>query len=483
MKNFYLILAICFSISLNAQNLSITPLAFQSPEQNYVEVHLFVLGSSVRFNPASPGSIQQQASVEVLMLLRQDTHIVNVEKYILNSPKTIDPVNFVDLKRFAVGKNGDYELEVQVKDVHQSLDPVIVKEKITINFPPDSLNISDIQLIASIHQDSTDGPLTKGGYFLETLPYQFYTKEAETLYFYTEVYGTDKHIGQDFALHYRVELIYTNGKKKTMLQRTVRRKPTAILPVLTQAEIKELPSGNYRLVVEIQNKNKEVLAGKSVLFQRSNPNVSQVILRDPVKTEGKFVEKIDSQQVYYSLKAIVPILDDNQAPYVNELLRKGTYGQQKQYLYAYWSEQNEKNPKVVYDAYMEVARAVDQQFYSGLGAGFESDRGYVFLKYGRPDDITTVEDEPSAPPYEIWSYNQFPATNQQNIRFLFYNPTLAVGQFQLLHSNARGELFNPQWEIELYRDDGSGSIQGTNIDSRTVPDNVGRRARRYFNDF
>ncbi len=482
MKNFYLILAICFSTFLNAQNLSITPLVFQNTDQSYLEVHLFVLGSSVRFDPVNSDSLQQQASVEVLMLLRQDTHIVNFEKYMLNSPETIDPVSFVDLKRFAVDK-GDYELEVQVRDIHQSLAPVIVKKKVSVDCSPDSLNISDIQLIASIYRDSTNGPLTKGGYFLETLPYQFYTKETKTLYFYNELYGTDRHIGQDFAFHYRVELIYTNGRKKTMLQRTVRRKPTAVLPVLMQADIKDLPSGNYRLVVEIQNKSKEVLAARSVLFQRSNPNVSQVILRDPVKLEGKFVEKLDTQQVYYSLKAIVPVLGGNQAPYVNELLRKGTYEQQKQYLYAYWSDQNEQNPKVVYDAYMEVARAVDKQFYSGLGAGFESDRGYVFLKYGRPDDITTVEDEPSAPPYEIWSYNHFPTTGQQNIRFLFYNPTLAVGQFQLLHSTARGELFNPQWEIELYRDDGSGTIQGANIDSRAAPDNVGRRARRYFNDF
>ncbi len=482
MKNFYLILAICFSISLKGQNLSITPLAFQSSDQNYVEVHLFVLGSSVHFTPTTSDSTQQQAAVEVLMLLRKDTQIISFEKYILNSPVTINPVNFVDLKRFSV-ENGDYELEVQVKDIHQSLAPVIVKENISVNFFRDRLNISDIQLVADIYPDSTNGLLTKGGYSLETLPYQFYTKEAETLYFYTEVYGTDQHLGQDFALHYRVELIYTNGKKKTMLQRTVRRKPTAILPVLMRTKIKELPSGNYRLVVEIQNKEKEVLAAKSVLFQRSNPNVSQVILRDPVKLEGKFVEKIDSQQVYYSLKAIVPILDGTQTPYLNELLRKGTYHQQKQYLYSYWSQQNEKNPKALYDAYMEVARAVDKQYHSGLGAGFESDRGYVFLKYGRPDDITTVEDEPSAPPYEIWSYNQFPTTGQQNVRFLFYNPTLAVGQYQLLHSTARGELFNPQWEVELYRDDGSGTIQGTNIDSRNAPDNVGRRARRYFNDF
>lgn len=482
MKNLYLILAFLISVSLNAQNLSITPLTFKSPEQSYVEVHLFVLGSSVQFAANSADSIQKQATVEVLMLLRQDTHIVNYEKYMLNSPEVVTPVNFVDLKRFAVD-NGDYELEVQVKDINQSLAPVIVKKKISVNFSSDSLNISDIQLIASIRPDTTGGLLTKSGYFLETLPYQFYTKESKNIFFYTEVYGTDQYIGQDYALHYRIELIYTNGRKKTMIQKTVRRKPMPILPVLMQGDIKELPSGNYRLVVEIQNKDQEVLAANSVLFQRSNPNVSQVILREPIKLDGKFVEKIDSEEVYYALKAMIPILENNQTAYVNELIRNGNYEQQKQYLHTYWSKQNEKNPKALYDAYLEVARAVDKKFHSGLGAGFESDRGYIFLKYGRPDDITTVEDEPSAPPYEIWSYNQFTSTGQQNVRFLFYNPTLAVGQFQLLHSTARGELFNPQWEVELYRDDVSGSIQGTNLDSRTVPDNVGRRARRYFNDF
>lgn len=482
MKNFFLILTLFFSIVLNAQNLSVTPLTFQSPDQNYLEVHLFVLGSSVEFAATSADSIRKQAAVEVLMLLKQDTNIINFEKYILNSPETIVPVNFVDLKRFAL-TNGEYDLEVQVKDVNQSLAPVIVKEKISVNFTTDSVKISDIQLIASMRPDSTRGVLTKGGYFLETLPYQFYTKESEKLIFYTEAYGTDQFIGEDFALHYRVELIYTNGRKRTLLQRTVRRKPTTILPVLMQADIKELPSGNYRLVVEIQNKEKTVLASNSVLFQRSNPNTSQVIIRDPVELEGKFVEKIDSQEVYYALKAMIPILDNNQRPYVNSLIRKGSSSQQKQYLYSYWLGQNETNPKAVYDAYMEVARAVDTKFHSGLGEGFESDRGYTFLKYGRPDDITTVEDEPSAPPYEIWSYNQFPTTGQQNVKFLFYNPSLAVGQFQLLHSTARGELFNAQWEVELYRDDGSGSINGTNVDSNRVPDNVGRRARRYFNDF
>jgi len=439
---------------ISAQNLSITPLTFKSPDQSYLEVHLFVLGSSVDFVPVSTDSIQKQAQVEVLMLLRKDTNIVCFEKYMLSSPVAENPVNFVDLKRFGV-ENGEYELEVQVKDVNQFKVPVVSKEMVIVNFPSDSLNISDIQLIASMRKDSTGGLLNKGGFLLETLPYQFYSKETDKIYFYTELYDTDQYIGEDFAFHFRIELIYTNGRKKTMMQQTIRRKPTAILPVLMQKEIKDLPSGNYRLVVEIQDKNKTVLATKSVLFQRSNPNVTQVILRKPVKLNGKFVEKIDSQEVHYALKAMIPILASNERPYVNELIRKRKFHQQKQFLYAYWSEQNQTNPKIL----------------------------YAFLKYGRPNDIITVEDEPSAPPYEIWSYNSFPSTGQQNVKFLFYNPSLAVGQFQLLHSTARGEVFNAQWEVELYRDDGNGSIRSTDFDSTTVPENVARRAREYFNDF
>ena len=432
--------------------------------------------------PITSDSIQKQANVEVLMLLRKDTNIVSFEKYILNSPAVENPVNFVDLKRFVV-ENGEYELEVQVKDVNQSKTPVIVKEKVMVNFAPDGLNISDIQLIASMRKDSTGGMLNKGGFLLETLPYQLYSRETDKIYFYTELYDTDKYIGEDFAFHFRIELIYTNGRKKTMMQQTIRRKPTDILPVLMQKEIKNLSSGNYRLVVEIQDKNQEVLASKSVLFQRSNPNVSQVILRNPAELKGKFVEKLDSQEVHYALKAMIPILESNERPYVNGILRQKKYNEQKQFLYSYWAEQNEKNPQVIYDAYMEVARAVDRKYHSGLGEGFESDRGYTFLKYGRPNDIITVEDEPSAPPYEIWSYNSFPSTGQQNVKFLFYNPSLAIGQFQLLHSTARGEVFNAQWEVELYRDDGNGSIRGTDFDSTTVPENVARRAREYFNDF
>jgi hypothetical protein len=107
----------------------------------------------------------------------------------------------------------------------------------------------------------------------------------------------------------------------------------------------------------------------------------------------------------------------------------------------------------------------------------------VYLKYGRPDDIVTEWNDPSAPPYEIWSYNYVPSTRQNNARFIFYNPTLAGDDFRLLHSTVRGELQNPQWEVELYRNvpneiEGNDYFQGTRMQ-----DNLGRQARQRVEDW
>lgn len=482
MKNLCLLFILFISSAVGAQEISMTALGFRGGEQNYAEIHLFVMGSSVQFVSNKVDTTQRQAAVEVLMLIRQDTQIVQFEKYKLNSPLSASEVNFVDVKRFGL-KNGVYEVEVQVRDVHQPEKTATVKQDLLIDYNAMDLALSDIQLVSSLREDSTASPLNKNGIYLETLPFQFYNRQSRKLIFYTELYHSDIAIGKDYALHYRVELIYTNGRKKTMMQRTMRKKPASVVPILIQNKIDDLPSGNYQLVVEIQNREKEILTSRSVKFQNSNPNVSLLVRNKEVRTENTFVDKLTKEELYYSLKAIVPVIERSNATSLNYIISNGTPLQQKQALYGYWAGQHKSHPEQLYNAYMEVARAVDKQYHSGLGDGFESDRGYVFLKYGRPDDITTVEDEPSAPPYEIWSYNQFPATSQHNVKFLFYNPTLAIGQFQLLHSTARGELNNPQWELELYRDDGSGSLQGSDFDSTTAPDNVGRRARRYFNDF
>jgi len=140
-------------------------------------------------------------------------------------------------------------------------------------------------------------------------------------------------------------------------------------------------------------------------------------------------------------------------------------------------------PKVAYDSYMKVAREVDYAFQSGFGRGFQTDRGHIFLKYGLPDDRVIVNDDPSAPPYEIWVYNFVERTGQSPGKFLFYNEVLDNASYVLLHSTVRGEINEPQWRRYLYSRSAEEFGDADQVQGTDIGDNVGRYADQYFADF
>lgn len=476
MKNTCFLLFFLWSAVLSAIDMSVTPLLFQTSEKSYLEVQLFVLGESVRFVPTNGAGTT--AAVNVLMLIKQDTNIVLFEKYILNSPATDRPLDFVDVQRFGLS-DGDYVLEVMLEDVNDPTNKAAFEKPISVYFENKKTSFSGIQLLSGFKKDTENSKMSKNGIHLETLPYQFYSKKIKRMRCYSELYNTDQHFDEPFTVRYRIDLSYSNGRSRTMISETIERQPAPVIPLLLQHRIDDLFSGNYRLVLEALDADGQPLAEQSVDFQVSNPNVARIIPQKKAAIQSSFVEPLDSQAVQYSIRAIIPIWENGHADQLDDVLRSDDINQKKQFLLDFWTSQDERNADILYREYMKVARAVDKTYKAGAGPGFETDRGYIFLKYGKPNDVLLVEDEPSAPPYEIWFYNDFPVTSQHNVKFLFYNPTLSVGHFQLLHSTARGELNNPQWEIELYRDDNQ-SMQTTDFDSTTVPDGVARRARRFF---
>ncbi|MCB9285023.1 MAG: GWxTD domain-containing protein [Lewinellaceae bacterium] len=282
---------------------------------------------------------------------------------------------------------------------------------------------------------------------------------------------------------YLIDRMDGKGNAEPVLVGHKRRTPAPVTVLLLNLDITQLESGNYRLVVEVRNRYKELLSRKEVPFQRSNPYLhpeTEALTSEVLQEE--FVGKLSEKNLDYSLRALVPVAPEDQTDWLNQLIKGGSPDAKRLYLFSYWLKKNPNRPDIPYQAYMEVANALDGMFHSGLGYGFETDRGYVYLKYGRPDDMIREENDPAAPPYEIWVYNNFPATNQSNVRFIFYNPSLAPNDFQLLHSTARGELNNPQWEVQLYKNS-PNEIDGNDPFGATqMQDNFGRQARKWFND-
>ncbi len=470
---------------VQALDASITHATFQGEEGGYVELYFHFTGRTVTFLP-QPDSLHRSVLLVSVLFLQED-RVVKFDKYRLNSPAFESASDFVDLKRYALA-NGDYVLDVTVEDAADTANVFTFREPITVDYSGTLVRQSGIQLLASCQpvEAGADHPMVKSGFCFEPLPYQFLSHRNGLLIFYCELYNTDRQIGEDFLVRYFIDNADTPRQEETLLTGYKRKSPEPVIPFLAQLDVQSLPSGNYNLVVEIRDRTQVLLSRQSVFFQRSNPFLAPVDAPAADSTgvlSREFVGRLAEQELVYSLRAIAMQVDKEDGDHLNTLIRNKQLDAMRLYLFNYWTLQNSIHPEGAWNAYMEVVRKIDEKFKNGFRFGFETDRGYIFMKYGAPSDVVSVETEPSAPPYEIWYYNQFPQTGQNNVRFLFYNPSLSTNGHVLLHSTARGEVYNPRWEVELYRNAPNEGASGDFIDNTRMQDNIGRQARRLFDNY
>lgn len=71
--------------------------------------------------------------------------------------------------------------------------------------------------------------------------------------------------------------------------------------------------------------------------------------------------------------------------------------------------------------------------------GWKTDRGRVYVKYGKPDEIFRRQQEGRAPPYEIWRYTQ------GRLRYYIFADRTNYGLYTLMKSNDLAEAGQPNW--------------------------------------
>lgn len=459
---------------------SISHACFKGDKDNYVEFNIYIVGQSVKWIQVD--TTNSQASIEVNILFKQKGQIIQVDRFNMKSPKSLDPVNFENIKRYAL-KNGLYDIEVLLKDGNRKDNEALYRSNIIIDYDALNLRQSDIQLLSSYKVDSLNQISgSKNGYFMEALPFSFYDKDLVNLIFYNEIYNSDSNIGDDFLMSYKIIKAFGAGaNEKPALISNKRLKSAPFIANLLKLDIAQLESGNYRFIVSIRNRNNDLLSEKETFFQRSNPDFNRLdtLSKDAVQTE--FVAALMEKDLNYAMSSIMMNLPDADVSIVNDMFKNKDLAAQRLYLFKYWAKRNGTLPEQAYDEYMMVAKAIDKTYSNGFGYGFNTDRGRIYMKYGRPSDVTTVENESGAVPYEVWVYNEIASGKQTNVRFLFYNPSLVLNGYKLLHSTCRGEIQNPRWKYDLYKNvpnEQTGSyIDGTN----GVKDNFNRRAEQIFN--
>lgn len=481
-KHFLFVLGLLFPWASQALDAGVTYAVYATPEKPYLEINIEIAAASVNFTHTD--STHLQASVETLILIKQGDKVVNYEKYLLNSPLVASPQALLDVKRMSLPV-GEYTLEITFQDMNDPENKDVFTTPLSVAIS-EKIHLSEVQLLRSFRPDNSDNPFVKNGYFLEPLPFNFYDRGAAMLAFYAEIYHSDKSVeGESYLVRYFIEQDKGNGIKNLISIGNQRKKPSAIDAVLVQMDINKLGSGNYSLTVELRNAANELLTSRSLTFQRSNPFLHAVETELTDEVVGRqFVQKLSEDTLRYGLRAISALAVGVETDMLKNILQTGDPKAMRFYLFRHFMREDPNNPELAYSKFMEVAMAVDARFKSGFRYGFETDRGRTFLRFGRPDDLIHVEDDPGAAPYEIWVYYKFDKTQQNNVKFLFYNPSLAGEDFVLLHSTARGEINNPRWERVLYSRNPTEYVDGDNYHDATGSQrNVGRNARAYFEDF
>jgi GWxTD domain-containing protein len=468
-----LVLQVIFQ-PVQAMRASVDVYQFQTDNKSFVEIFFYILGSSVESGEEFPPSVQ------ITYMIMRDSVVAAGDKYNLVGASNSDVSDFMDLHRHFLSE-GTYSLVVDIMDNNNPADIVHLKRNITIRKVELKASLSDLQLlsIASPADDQID-KWTKNNIRYIPLPFGYCSQSYEQLDVYSELYHTEQSLTDDFYVKYTVAPV--SNPEIELLTSHKRLSPGLVIPLLQRIDISGLSSGRYILKLGAYTQSHELICENIVIFSRSNPDIDADLLKNFDKYFAySFTLNMDADSLEYALKALAPKISPIKMDALNYLIRQGELDEKRRFIHRYWVESNPSDPEAAYQSYMQVAAVVDQMFHSGLGYGFETDRGNIFMKYGAPNDVISVENEPSAPPYEIWIYYNFPLTAQFNVKFLFYSPELA-NTYDLLHSTCENEIYNAAWEQILYKNALTETRSGDLIDARPVAPNFNRRAKEYFTD-
>ncbi|MFZ9942736.1 MAG: GWxTD domain-containing protein [Bacteroidia bacterium] len=452
---------------------------FYSPEQGpYVETYLSVNGGSVMYVPIATGKFQ--ASIEIMSTIKNETgNVVHNDRYNLLSPEVADTnntdFNFLDQQRIQL-PNGNYQLELKVTDKNRGAKSATINDRIKIEYYDNILAISDIQLVDQFSPTVNPSVITKSGYDVVPFADNFYPQSIQKLRFYSEIYNSNKVLGEaPYLVSFHIQSDESK-RKLDNLSGFARQSSSPVNVLMREIPIGDLPSGNYNLVLEVRNSQNDLLATKSVFFQRSN----RLALPD-----GGDFSKMDVSNTFASMytqkviladhiMSLIPIASNIESIFIDNQLKLSDLPLMQKFFYDFWLRRSPVSPESAWIAYRTEVEKVNAEFGTKITRGYATERGRVYLQYGAPNTISRNYTEPSAYPYEIWHY--YKLNNQSNRKFVFYNPDLVTNDFTLLHSDALGEPFNNQWEVLLQK----RNTQSRDYDLEYKGDYYGNKAKENF---
>jgi GWxTD domain-containing protein len=403
----------------------------------YLEVYLMIPQSQFTYKEATSGL---EASVVIQVVLLQDDVVPYPpdrwqRTYKVGSQAAVARMGFVpDISKFSV-EAGDYVLQVDILDANSNRRQRIRKPITLELFPEDQLSISDISIASQIVKTQVEGDFTKYGHDIVPNAERIFSPAAPTLFYYFEAYGLS---GSD---NYSIltQVLSLNGLSEKDMPIRAKKNPGGAVVEWGQVDTKGLKSGIHKLMVTVTDEFTGASVSQKATFyiikpRESGPSKSVSVDEYASMTGGQLDERFQIVSHVMSRKEI-------------KLFKKSDVTGKRMVLKTFWSR-NDPTPETPENEYKDDffnrVQVVNREFGSEIHKGWESERGRIYLKHGQPTSIERYPATSDRKPWELWQYHHIDG----GIEFIFVDKR-GYGDFELVHSTAKNEIRDYQWERHL----------------------------------
>lgn len=446
----------------------------------YIELYWQIASNTLTYN--SPDSNNYQAKIKTYISITDSAgNVVKTDAYILQTqPARTKEAAFlqkiIEVQRYVI-PTGKLYFSLQLEDIFNPKNKFNHADSAVVLPVTQQSAYTSLQLLDTTYSSSVQDMFAKNGNIQIPLCADFLDNSRHYITYYTELMVPP---ASGYLKHKFKQQVFISKKPQESviyrLQQTDSIQTEEITPVYGRLNIERLPSGNYYLNIALTDNGKKI-AYNSLFFQRINTkpkiDTSGIASSDTITTQMQvldlsttFVSKYTLPQLKAILKMLKPICNEIELVSVNNFVARPDETYIKYFIYNFWKQRSPLNPKAEWEKYVAIIKEVNRMFgVSGI-AGYETERGVIYLKYGKPDEMVSVSNEQGTEPYEIWTYNTLPHQSTGGM-LLFYRPGFMTGDYRVLHSNIRGEMRNPDWRAILYK-------------TGRANNNVGSRAEQYF---
>ena len=342
---------------------------------------------------------------------------------------------------------GEYEFQVTIpilgQDSLQASRDLIVPDF----SDQESCALSDITLASKIMPSSDrKDPFYKNGLSILPNANQLYGTGAAKLFYYAEAYNTD--CAASDAGEYTMLTYVAEANRPTAisgLQKRIKRSVREADILVGSFDLTTLGSGTYFLRMVVLNDANEAVVEQSRKLFVFNPSVDASLVTPTADVEAfetSDYASMPEEEVEKGLDHIRVIATDQESRRIRNVK---DLDERRRLLMDMWrvrdpTPQTEVNE--FRDEFYSLLMYANERYSAQRVEGWETDRGNVLLRYGRPSVIESHMYERGLKPYEIWKYNNIPGEGQADFVFADLD---GFGDFELIHSSVAGERKLPDW--------------------------------------